>query len=123
MTRLLHRLAAEPTRNTAARALLDMLGDGEDRRTPADVLDQAVAGALSIPCYEPLTRRELQVVELLAQRLSNEEIAASLVISSHTVRNHLANLYAKLGATSRRAAVAEAQRLGLILPIATRSGA
>ncbi|MFN3981104.1 MAG: LuxR C-terminal-related transcriptional regulator [Caldilinea sp.] len=121
MTRLLHRLAAEPTLDAAVRALLDMLDDGDDRRLPADVLDQTVAGALSIPCYEPLTRRELQIVELLAQRLSNEEIAASLVISPHTVRNHLANLYAKLGVTSRRAAVAEAQRLGLIPSHAPRN--
>lgn len=114
VTRPLHRLAAEPALNTVARALLNMIDDADSRAAPADDLHQTAAGALSLPCCETLTRRELQIVELLAQRLSNEEIASSLVISPHTVRNHLANLYAKLDVTSRRAAVAQAQRLGMI---------
>jgi DNA-binding CsgD family transcriptional regulator len=43
------------------------------------------------------------------------------MISPHTVRNHLANLYAKLDVTSRRTAVAEAQRLGLVSPNVRRT--
>ncbi len=125
MTRLLHRLAATPTFADAACAMLDLIGAADSTvdsdAAPANERHQPAAATSALPGGEALTRRELQIVELLAQRLSNEEIAAGLMISPHTVRNHLANLYAKLGVTSRRAAVAQAQRLGLIAIDAKRN--
>jgi LuxR family maltose regulon positive regulatory protein len=63
---------------------------------------------------EPLTNRELEVLVLLAQRLSNKEIARVLVISTQTVKRHAANIYQKLQVNGRRAAVVEATRLGLL---------
>ena len=61
-----------------------------------------------------LTDREHEILALLAQRLSNKEIAQALVISPQTVKRHIANLYEKLQAGGRREAVAVAIRLGLL---------
>jgi LuxR family maltose regulon positive regulatory protein len=63
---------------------------------------------------EPLTNRELDVLELLARRLSNQEIAQQLVISSETVRKHNVSIYHKLGVKSRREAVAKAKAMGIL---------
>lgn len=63
---------------------------------------------------EPLTGRELEVLELLAQRLSAKEIAQRLVISDRTVKRHVANIYQKLGVNSRREAVEAANALGML---------
>ena len=61
-----------------------------------------------------LTARELQVLRALATGKSNREIAAALVISDHTVRRHLQNIFAKLGVSSRAAATAFAFRHDLL---------
>ncbi len=62
----------------------------------------------------PLSERELDVLHLVAQGLSDPEIASRLVISRHTVHRHVANIRRKLRQSSRTAAVAEAARLGLL---------
>jgi DNA-binding NarL/FixJ family response regulator len=61
-----------------------------------------------------LTPRELDVLKLIAQGLSNPEIAERLVLSEHTVHRHLANILAKLGLSSRAAAAAWGVRTGLV---------
>ncbi len=61
-----------------------------------------------------LSRRELEVLRLVARGMSNHEIAADLVLSEHTVHRHVANVFAKLGVSSRASAVAEAAGLDLI---------
>jgi len=61
-----------------------------------------------------LTRRELEVLRLVARGMSNQEIAADLVLSGHTVHRHVSNVLGKLGVSSRAAAVAEAARLDLL---------
>lgn len=61
------------------------------------------------------TPRELEVVFLLAQGLSNRQIAAELFISEHTVRNHLGRIYDKLDVGSRTQAVMRAGQLGWVL--------
>ena len=53
-----------------------------------------------------LTAREVEVLRLVAAGKTNREIAAALVISDHTVRRHLQNIFAKLGVSSRAAATA-----------------
>jgi DNA-binding CsgD family transcriptional regulator len=61
-----------------------------------------------------LTGREVQVLRLVATGLSNQEIATALVISEHTARRHLQNIFAKLGVSSRAAATAYAFQHDLI---------
>ncbi len=61
-----------------------------------------------------LTNRELDVLELLEQRLSNKEIARRLVISPATVKRHTLSIYSKLGVGSRREAAAKARHLGIL---------
>ncbi len=60
-----------------------------------------------------LTKREQEVLSMLAQGLSNAAIAEKLTVSVHTVRNHIANLSAKLGAHSKLEALSIAVRRGL----------
>jgi DNA-binding NarL/FixJ family response regulator len=63
---------------------------------------------------DPLTRREQEVLELLAEGLPNKAIAARLGISDQTVKFHVASISAKLGATNRTEAVRLALRRGLL---------
>src|SRR5204862_8353965 len=62
-----------------------------------------------------LTRREVEVLRLVARGLSNKEIAERLVISPKTVSNHVEHIYAKIGASSRAAAGLFAMQHGLLL--------
>jgi ATP/maltotriose-dependent transcriptional regulator MalT len=61
-----------------------------------------------------LTGRELEVLRLVADGLTNQAIAEKLFVSDHTVHRHLANILNKLSVSSRAAAVAQAARRGLL---------
>jgi len=63
---------------------------------------------------EPLTAREMEVLQNMAAGLANKQIALALNISEHTVKFHLSSLYAKLGVSSRTEAVRRGIELGLI---------
>jgi len=63
------------------------------------------------PVKSPLTPREWEVVDLLAERKTTDQIADQLVLSSETVRSHVKNILRKLDARSREEAVAVAQRM------------
>lgn len=65
--------------------------------------------------FELLYPRELEVLELAAEGMSNKQIAAALVISERTVQTHLVNIFRKLGANSRTQAVLHALREGWIV--------
>ena len=73
------------------------------------------AGVVTSATSEPLTARELQVLQLVAQGLPNKGIARRLGISENTAKFHVASLTGKLGASSRTEAVTLAARRGLIL--------
>jgi two-component system, NarL family, response regulator YdfI len=64
---------------------------------------------------EPLTKREREVLQMLAAGLGNKEIAARLNISDHTAKFHVGSILGKLGAASRAEAVAMGIRRGLVL--------
>jgi len=66
---------------------------------------------------EPLTERELDVLRLVADGLSNKEIALRLSISTYTARNHTVNILGKLGVDNRLRAVERARQLKLLLPV------
>jgi LuxR family maltose regulon positive regulatory protein len=68
----------------------------------------------SQPLIEPLSNRELDVLDRLARRLSNKEIAAELHITPATVKRHTVSIYQKLSVHDRRDAVAKATSLGLL---------
>jgi DNA-binding NarL/FixJ family response regulator len=73
----------------------------------------ALASQQRAQTASPLTVRELEIVELLEERLSNKEIAKRLSIEPSTVKNHVHNILDKLGVATRADAVEEARRQGL----------
>jgi DNA-binding NarL/FixJ family response regulator len=71
---------------------------------------------LRAPAHEALSERELEVLQLISQGLTNREAAARLFISEATVKTHLLHVYAKLEVSDRAAAVATAFQRGLLGP-------
>lgn len=77
----------------------------------------AITPPASLPSpFEPLSEREREVLQLVAEGLSNQQIAGYLVLSLHTVKLHIKHLLAKLGATNRTQAVARARALHILSP-------
>jgi DNA-binding CsgD family transcriptional regulator len=104
------RHVVEAARLVAAGLMVLPRGEPEE----AGLADtDEVSGARSLTSN--LTRREREVLELLAAGASNKEIARRLEISIHTVKFHMASLFAKLGAASRLEAVGIGLRNGLIM--------
>jgi DNA-binding CsgD family transcriptional regulator len=91
------RAALGDERFTEASARGRALGDDERRRLVERVVSRAPS-----PVPDVLTRRELEVVRLMAAGLTNAEIAQRLVVSDHTVHRHVSNILGKLGVPSRR---------------------
>ncbi len=91
----------------AARSVFERLGAAPDLVRLGEL-------ASAVPPAGGLTRRELEVLSLVAAGRTNREIAARLVISEHTARRHVQNIFAKLGISSRAAATAYAYRHKLV---------
>ena len=112
-SKLILHLFRDVTRKKQSEQLLSQmlkaaedLQNGASPRTPSSVAnEQPVAD---------LTNRELEVLSLLAQGFSTDDIARSLSISPSTTRNHIRNILQKLEVHSRLEAVVQAYRLGLI---------
>jgi DNA-binding NarL/FixJ family response regulator len=97
-------------------------GGGEERARSfysgilAAALPAATPASQSVTEWvEPLTRREREVLQMLAAGLANKEIANRLHISDHTAKFHVASILGKLGAASRAEAVTQGIRRGLVL--------
>ena len=93
--------AASPSRTLLRRTIAAFVV--RLRRAP---VEEAAATAAAPVASHPLTRREHEVVMLVAEGLTNAQIAERLWISPGTVRRHLQNAFAKLGVHTRTAAVA-----------------
>jgi ATP/maltotriose-dependent transcriptional regulator MalT len=85
---------------------------------PGGDLTSSLAGAgvnrASTRLEDPLSERELEVLNLLASGKTNSEVAGDLFVSVGTVKSHTGNIYRKLGAKNRAEALARARELGLI---------
>ncbi len=97
----------------AASAVLEDLG-AEREAVRAGKLVAALGGRSAAVKRAGLTAREIEVLGLVARGFSNHEVAEHLIVSEHTVHRHLANVYAKLGVSSRAAAVALATQRQLL---------
>ena len=114
MAALLGRLVAAQRTGPAHRVPLDCLARLQrsfDAGHPGRGHGRAAAG---LGIVEPLTSRELEVLEMLAAGRSNQAIAGQLVVSLDTVKKHVTHILGKLGAANRTEAVSRARQLGLI---------
>ena len=66
------------------------------------------------PLIDPLSERELEVLRLIAEGLTNREIAARLTVVIGTIKAHTSNIYSKLGVSNRTQAVTKAQELNIL---------
>jgi LuxR family maltose regulon positive regulatory protein len=108
MARLLQQAAARGIAPDYVSRLLAVLGARETDSASVP----ASPGAISL--VEPLTDRELEVLQLIGEGYSNQEIAEALVITLNTVKKHASGIYGKLGVHNRTQAVVRAQELGLL---------
>jgi LuxR family maltose regulon positive regulatory protein len=79
-----------------------------------DIQEQATKAEPENTLLDPLTRKEIRVLQLLSEGYSNSAMAEKLFVSDSTVRTHLRNINSKLNANSRTQAVAIARRLGIV---------
>jgi two-component system, NarL family, response regulator DegU len=96
------RLAASGETALSPELAASMLAEAQRADTPAEELDPIIS------------RREEEVLQLVADGLSTSEVAAKLYISIKTVKNHLASIYEKLDSRDRTQAVLRAVRMGII---------
>lgn len=100
--------------------LFTVLGVWAGHRLTSGRKAEAVPAPLSGPALEQalenlnITPREYEVLQYIAEGLSNQEIAGRLFVSLNTVKTHIANLFSKLDAQRRTQAVQKAQALGLL---------
>jgi len=99
-------LARAATRNPASAFIQKLL---EGMGGPVSL--QPIA---STQLVEPLSRRELQILQLIADGATNQEIANDMVLAVNTVKKHISNIYGKLTVSNRVQAVAQARNLGLL---------
>ncbi len=104
--------AGQPYERARAQlALAQLTGEARHERAALETLARLGIGR---PAESVLTRREQEVLRLVAEGLSDPQIAERLVLSEHTVHRHVANIRSKLRQPSRAAAAAHAAKLGLL---------
>jgi LuxR family maltose regulon positive regulatory protein len=119
LARALHALGRTDAAEREARGALERLeevGAAVESARARAVLDAICVSATKAPGRDdtPLTTRQMEVLRLVAEGFGDKDIAARLTLSEHTVHRHVANIYVRLGCSSRAAAVAQANRLGLL---------
>ena len=109
MARLLYQAVERGIAPAYAGRLLAAFPAAEPRQA-----DLSKAWDVEGEMVEPLSEREHEVLELIAEGLSNREVAQRLFISPRTVKRHTSNIYGKLGVHSRTQAVARARLVGIL---------
>lgn len=97
-----------------ARNVFASLGATRDRARAEAFLRDPRGSPAQLSSKAALTKREIEILQLVARGWSNQRIAAELFLSPHTVKRHVANLLRKLESPSRAAAVARGTQLGLL---------
>jgi len=112
MARLLYEALSRGIMPDYVRQLLGAFPLEESAQAPAkkSQVDQS-------ELIEPLSEREIEVLQLIAEGLTNQEIASKLFLSLNTIKTHTRNIYAKLGIHTRTQAVARGRTLGLVRSI------
>ena len=111
LDQLLDRLRwQEGARGSVAVDYVTQILNAFEAKAGGQTADTTSSSAL----VEPLTPRELEVLALLGQHLTNREIAEELVVSPSTVKTHTLNIYRKLDVNGRKQAVARATELGIL---------
>jgi DNA-binding NarL/FixJ family response regulator len=95
-----------------------LLAPSVTRRMIAEFVSRSTTPRRSADELSRLTRRETEVLRLLARGMSNAEIAAQLFVSEETVKTHVGNVFSKLGLRDRAQAVVIAYETGLVSPSA-----
>jgi LuxR family maltose regulon positive regulatory protein len=111
MARLLYEALSRGISPDYVRRLLGAFPDAEPEKT-----DLSKSQAFKSELIEPLSEREFEVLQLIAEGLTNQEVATRLYLSLHTVKVHARNIYAKLGVKNRTQAVAKGKALGILSP-------
>jgi LuxR family maltose regulon positive regulatory protein len=114
MRTMLLRLAGQGPAAETVRRILAAFPEPQQMIASGDAVSRSRAANSGL--VEPLTDRELEVLALLRERLSNKEIASQLVLSTATVKRYTINVYQKLGVNKRRDAVIKAEALGILPP-------
>jgi LuxR family maltose regulon positive regulatory protein len=109
MARLLHTALSRGILPDYVSRLLGAFPLEESAQAPAkkSQVDQS-------ELIEPLSEREIEILQLIAEGLTNQEIASKLFLSLNTIKTHTRSIYAKLGVHTRTQAVARGRALGLI---------
>lgn len=104
---------------SGVRGVLSFDATPEEIEAAVHAVDAGLVVLAELPIAEglvdSLTERELELLNLLAEGISNKLIAHRLSISEHTVKTHVASIFAKLGVSNRTEAVSQAIRRGLVM--------
>jgi LuxR family maltose regulon positive regulatory protein len=111
MGRLLYEALSRGIEQEYVQCLLAAFPDAEPEQSDSSDTQIPASGLI-----EPLSERELEILALLAEGLTNQEIASRLYLALNTVKSHARNIYGKLNVHSRTQAIARAQALGLLPP-------
>jgi LuxR family maltose regulon positive regulatory protein len=117
MAALLYQAAARGIMPDYAGKLLAAFPTGDTSPVAQPKLPKSqipVQPAVGADVIEPLSGREIEVLELISEGLTNQEIASRLVLSLHTIKAHTRNIYGKLQVHNRTEAVARGRALGIL---------
>ena len=116
MAQLLHQAAVRGIMPDYTRKLLAAFGGATKDRSARQRTEPSLSSSVVRPSslVEPLSKRELEILQLIAQGLSNREIGERLFLALSTVKGHNRNIYGKLQVQRRTEAIARARELGLL---------